>query len=1325
MEFVDAPEEQHAEEAANTTDEEPRDGQHDLAAIPEQMCANEKDSHEQGELHALLYSTSGSEQNNYAFVFHNSSVKPTRLTKFKAVFEHRDKRSAMTFLRTRRTPVIDDEFIVDTNSADVTPRIGPHFYDFGLLVGDRCGLDAVLPRSLVDHTWSANLNFNLGHVMWPKADTKKTSGSESYPGHSLKGITTTTDAGRHPVLDAPTITLKPTHRLMITMFFAWALNAMNYADIHCNPPYPEPLTRDAVNNASDILNRVGERSRTLVLTLGDMKRLNDIVRNQWVNWVNRAPDSWKRDGFLTLNMPVAITMRYGQNQNINDSAATVLDERRVWDRDHDYTHIRQFTFSLATSIRYSQVTDWQERPAEELAAVNPRLYDKPDDAEDREAVDIHTLPLNDDDGHEIPVYDQDGYRVPRRIPVLLQASYGAWIDLRRAHSLFTYDDEDPIGRPNRFPFTGYPQAYLKHYGNIQSTMVPSKYKILIDRLNDAIALPIEAEESEDDVEIILAAHHAGPALRPVCFQSYNELSHRFRDEARFHTIQLGMVTAALSGSTATTIRATNKWQQRMEQCKEKLPYERFIDKVSGPNQPQALRNEVTFTLDLHRLAAGNRNGGYIYDNVISKATRFWSHPSVLTQIRQSIIVLKVGFLFICLLPFLNISCRLQVIPQIYKWTAYPIASVIEHLWDRSQHLLDDRKPILPFLIENVAMFERILNFATTGNAQVLLRQLMDRAWLSLGCITDGLPCVSDEFIHHASFSTDTLILGVKSWPIDDKSRCPQTASKRVQVLTYGQSHYAAYEATFTVQYGIETLPSTIYSNIADMTLRRACYAMELGLRAYISDVKNLVIQGVMAEIRPHVESDDLDEKAHAVARKKALETWNAQEHPLSYSDVVLPYLLRAVVPQQRGNGELTQSAEGRQSRAWFAAEVFKQCTNSTLRRRPPFIQDGDFKPVMRAAILETTKWMQRSGLPDNDITTQIKDAIVYACDILEISHIPWSANGSASTKVMHNVYRSIGLAAPQTDPTNSIFTTQESGHLHALRTSVQMIREDPRGKFYILEIRLTGFATILHKSIAPVELSVDNAGLEKGSDIIRDLYARTIRAYDGNNPIHQLALLCALILAELAPNVFAQKDHPRPVPDDQARLKLYVAALDWSTRQRKGITQRSGFIVAGTVFFISWLDRQSPFRALGGEDVKTCNAKHGHKGLSALTLCRFGLADPVTTRVMGSARFTEDIAIKSEADLMNLHAEVTKLLRDGGEYGAYDVVIKLAGVRAANILVKRGIIRSRLPSQGLNHSLGGTKRSSENDSNTEPSASGSITTIEDLFKHSTKKQRRG
>lgn len=56
----------------------------------------------------------------------------------------------------------------------------------------------------------------------------------------------------------------------------------------------------------------------------------------------------------------------------------------------------------------------------------------------------------------------------------------------------------------------------------------------------------------------------------------------------------------------------------------------------------------------------------------------------------------------------------------------------------------------PFELETIAMLECALNYAHTGSARVLTRALMDRAWLSLSVVNDGLPCISNSFIQAGS-----------------------------------------------------------------------------------------------------------------------------------------------------------------------------------------------------------------------------------------------------------------------------------------------------------------------------------------------------------------------------------------------------------------------------------------------------------------------------------------------------------------------------------------------------------------------------------------------
>ena len=119
-----------------------------------------------------------------------------------------------------------------------------------------------------------------------------------------------------------------------------------------------------------------------------------------------------------------------------------------------------------------------------------------------------------------------------------------------------------------------------------------------------------------------------------------------------------------------------------------------------------------------------------------------------------------------------------------------MTALLENFWNRVQTIINTPgKCVSPYVIEIVAMLERVLNFAHTGNAQVLVKKLMDPAWLSLGCLLDGFPCISPNFVEHQSLGTNSVLPVITKWPINNQTHRALTASKRVQQLTYGDVHY--------------------------------------------------------------------------------------------------------------------------------------------------------------------------------------------------------------------------------------------------------------------------------------------------------------------------------------------------------------------------------------------------------------------------------------------------------------------------------------------------------------------------------------------------------
>ena len=257
--------------------------------------------------------------------------------------------------------------------------------------------------------------------------------------------------------------------------------------------------------------------------------------------------------------------------------------------------------------RLEHVTEWNVVDPLDIIDQNGRIYrhgaDPVLDDDVIEVLDLPALPFFDDDGNEICIYDTGGYRIPRRIPSRSEC-YASWINLTRAHELFRPHD-DNVHDQRAMPFNAYPQAFLKTAGNIQSPTVPTSLMQYVRTLNQEIAVHVDDDNDDDDEH----NDHRSTAIETMFFQSYNEISHRIRDEARFHPVQLGLITSALSGNMATNNSAVRRWRRRVEACQHALPHKRFEEKIRDGGQPEALRNEVTYTIHLNRLKPQLRNGG--------------------------------------------------------------------------------------------------------------------------------------------------------------------------------------------------------------------------------------------------------------------------------------------------------------------------------------------------------------------------------------------------------------------------------------------------------------------------------------------------------------------------------------------------------------------------------------------------------------------------------------------------------------------------------------------------------------------------------------------
>lgn len=222
-------------------------------------------------MQVALYQQQSNSAGDYIAKFNTTPVQTITLSKLRSLYDKKDAKGAMGLLRHRRKLVVNDEHLVQQDSPNVIPRIGPHFIDHTLYIGSRRGLDAALPNIIADHNWQVTLNLTNTYRLWPDSNIAclpfNPLGRMMYVGTRLQeqlwiAMVPNTffqldhpenQREQFPFLDAPTTSLSRQHALMVVMFIAFALEDMRLQDIHCIETYPVPLTLANVKASTEIL----------------------------------------------------------------------------------------------------------------------------------------------------------------------------------------------------------------------------------------------------------------------------------------------------------------------------------------------------------------------------------------------------------------------------------------------------------------------------------------------------------------------------------------------------------------------------------------------------------------------------------------------------------------------------------------------------------------------------------------------------------------------------------------------------------------------------------------------------------------------------------------------------------------------------------------------------------------------------------------------------------------------------------------------------------------------------------------------------------------
>ncbi|KAL7278842.1 hypothetical protein ACG7TL_007859 [Trametes sanguinea] len=769
------------------------------------------------------------DQTRVAQMYETMPVRNIRLSTLREWYQGIEDTLAMHTLKQKNKIIIDKEFLVNTHDLNVSWTCAGTFLDYRQIVGRRAEMDVLLPNphapgAEADHRWNLTIAFEKRHWHFRGDLTAlgcDMAGRMLHVGYTMaqediwlglipKEVYMNPPHVGDVKLEKKSTTMSPALSRAVIAGFLHVMERSGYRDVVLVQKYPDISCDAKFSWTFDI----GERKR-FEFNLTQMKRLAAAFREGWEEYYEAAPNHY-RFKELEDSYPVFITLRYGQNRRLafDDSLEAAA---QTWDREVNYARVWRMSLALATHFKVRQ---WKEIPVDEILRAHPTVYDSYNPSSRRRIDDLDALPLLDDDGREIHIYSEDGFRVPRREPEAPRRGDRCAImqNLPEVSSLFLgpasydlepdFDGELDEGRAHNIDeaqFDAEPERQDRHYRDTSYTVYPHFYSKTIGQWQATGVMHPLIPYVRQLCRRLTAPGAAGRAVVPLSSQCYNTSAHAMRVSKRFHVVQKGMLTGAATGPWATNARGKATASRLAGKVAAAFPHERITAQLRGDGgKKNSLRLENKFMLDLNHLREEYRNGDAIYRHFVLEHARMCERPPIIDALRRTSILFK----YACF-------------PEVYAWATLPVTALIEAVWNHHiKPTLDannqpqavrgtvSRKP-QPQYVELIACLERVLNYAYTGAAQALPRQLMYGIWAGRSLLQTGFPMLWIG-LSFTGESGAIPAVRVNLWPLDQETKRPLTASKCAQEITYGAPHYLGYETLFYMQSELSRMPADLW-----------------------------------------------------------------------------------------------------------------------------------------------------------------------------------------------------------------------------------------------------------------------------------------------------------------------------------------------------------------------------------------------------------------------------------------------------------------------------------------------------------------------------------
>lgn len=454
----------------------------------------------------------------------------------------------------------------------------------------------------------------------------------------------------------------------------------------------------------------------------------------------------------------------------------------------------------------------------------------------------------------------------------------------------------------------------------------------------------------------------------------------------------------------------------------------------------------------------------------------------------------------------------------------------------------------------------------------------------------------------------------------------------------------------------------------------ACILVEL----FIGDVVSLVWKKFGDDIELWCKDEDPAVARLGKKRKKAYLEWSKVQHPLAMGSEYV------TLPSTSGRGSSRQKKYdswgllalisgtkiGLSQERWTTQSLGERLAGMAKvvpprRAKAPVVQGGMLHHALPVALERLVRRSESYG-SQVDVDEALAAALVQALEAQKVELVPYhkaaerqSHPSAADPEWWLKVSPSLRVERASSE---EFANNEEEASAEAMASPVTPW--DLPGKPQHIK-------RFLHKTILPQSWTLENASVQT-RDVraphIYDTYLWVQNNYDGNNPLHRMALLWSIMFTFILPHI-GVPEHPNiKHTTSPMEATQEVLSMTWKKVERKGVTEPRRFMTMLTCVIISFFEPESPLREYLAQNENvlgsTWTSKHGafyHRALlgwirlsetffmdagakciNAVMLIRMNLAIAKTTAVVSSPRFEGNWALKSRDTVISQYNRVVE-----------------------------------------------------------------------------------